>query len=120
MATARKLRLRDFLGPGHACHFAVTDVCWPDPQNMHAHDFMELFWIESGRGWHWINGQRRELVERRLALVRADDQHAFSASDGRAMRLANFAFATAMWREIRRQYGEGTADAFSPKEAAKR
>jgi AraC family cel operon transcriptional repressor len=120
MPVVRKLRLRDFVGRDEAAHFAVTRAPWSTPQ-MHTHDFPEIFWIESGRGWHWINDVRREVHERMLVLVRADDRHGFTdAAGGTTLLIANLAFPVAAWNELRRTYFPRSVDPFSTREVERR
>jgi AraC family cel operon transcriptional repressor len=97
----------DHLARGHYCTYAHHHFQQPMPGSPHVHRFYELFWIEEGRGWHWVNGQKRALEPGRLVLVRASDAHAFSARDGDSLHIANFAFFTELWRHYRRRYYGG-------------
>jgi AraC family cel operon transcriptional repressor len=65
---------------------------------LHDHTFHELFWIEEGRGWHHVNGERRALERGSLVLVRADDVHGVACAEGERMRIVNVAFRRELWR----------------------
>ncbi len=58
----------------------------------HSHDFLEAFWCDRGRGWHFINGVQRPLSPGSLFLVRADDSHCFSGTAEQSLRIVNVAF----------------------------
>jgi AraC-like DNA-binding protein/quercetin dioxygenase-like cupin family protein len=105
------LRLREFVHPPDVCHFAVTTI---DPQRalgMHRHDFVEIFWIDAGSGWHWINGHQRVARPGSITFVRADDEHTFTADQ--SLRLVNVAFAPVAWRRLQRRYFPERADLFA-------
>ncbi|MBA3683818.1 MAG: helix-turn-helix transcriptional regulator [Planctomycetes bacterium] len=98
-----RLRLRDFLAPGHSCHFARTTVRHAPRLSPHRHDFHELFWVESGDGWYVLDGRRHALATGTLVLVHAEDEHAFDAVPGHDWVLANLAFAVGEWDALRRR-----------------
>jgi AraC family transcriptional regulator, dual regulator of chb operon len=84
----------------------------PQVQNMHFHDFHEIFWVYEGRGWHWINGEKRELLPGRLLLIRAADVHGFSRAEEGPLRFWNLAFFPSTWHYLRRRYFGNVADFF--------
>jgi AraC-like DNA-binding protein len=87
------------------CTYAKRDFGKGKHSMLHDHDFHELFWIEEGQGWHWVNGQKRSLESGDLALVRASDVHGFSATkDGGHMRIVNFAFFADIWTHFLNRY----------------
>lgn len=98
-----RLRLRDFLVPGHCCHFARTTVRHAPRLSLHRHDFHELFWVESGSGWYVLDGRRHALAAGTLVLVHAEDEHGFDADPGHDWVLANLAFAVGEWDTLRRR-----------------
>lgn len=110
----RRLRLRDYIPPGEFCHFAVDTFDAKSTGSLHCHDFVELFWIEHGRGIHWINGTQRELHPRQLVCIRANDQHTIGSREGASLRIVNIAFATKTWEYIRRRYLPRQRDLFDP------
>jgi AraC family cel operon transcriptional repressor len=78
----------------------------------HCHDFHELFWIEDGRGWHWINGEKRLLGPGTVILIRAPDAHSFSTEPDESMEMVNVAFGAATWNYLRRRYFDKRPDYF--------
>ena len=99
-----RLRLSKFIQPGEAYHFGQTELKPTRPDHFHDHDFHEVFWVEKGQGWHWINGERRELVPGQLVFIRAPDVHWFSSAGGSVCSIANAAFSCATWSHLRRRY----------------
>jgi len=109
-----RLLLRSFVRGAAACHFATPVIRALRPEPPHSHDFVEVFWIGAGQGWHWINGARRALAAGVMVFMRAADRHAFStASRGGELRMVNIAFAQRRWRQLRERYG--LMDVFDPK-----
>jgi AraC family cel operon transcriptional repressor len=100
------LRLKNFVTDNAAaCHFARPAIDAPRPEQPHDHDFIELFWIEAGRGWHFLNDDKRELSPGSLVCIRAKDRHAFSAASRREpLRMVNVAFRHQLWRTLQRRY----------------
>ncbi len=87
-----RLRLRQFVPPGSWYHIARGVYPGSAGGGLHTHDFAEVFWIESGRGWHLINGERLPLDLGDLVLVRPDDRHGFRGAGAQRMTLVNVAF----------------------------
>jgi AraC-like DNA-binding protein len=107
-----KLLAKDIFRQGQECHFARPSIRVLAPGKPHSHDFDEIFWIDEGRGWHWINGERRELRAGMLVAIRAADRHAFSAESADGFRMVNIAFPADVWRGLRRRYGPALVDLF--------
>ena len=86
----------------YACTYEAYNYSYIPSPKVHAQDYHEFFWIESGRGCHLLNGEPRLMETGYFALIRADDQHGFSAweQDDR-IRLINFAFPSPLWEKIR-------------------
>jgi len=82
------------------------------PKEPHCHDFHELFWIEDGSGWHWINSEKRLLEPGTVILIRAPDGHTFSVDPGGTMLMTNIAFGRATWNYLRRRYFDARPDYF--------
>lgn len=119
----RCLQIKDFLTTGAAGHFARARFATARPAGEHDHDFLEVFWVASGHGWHWINGRRQALARGQVVFVRAGDRHAFSAAprpvaaaaamgDAEPLVFYNLAFAMETWQALRQRYG--LADLFNP------
>jgi AraC family cel operon transcriptional repressor len=90
---------------GDAWHFARA-VCRPHaPFILHFHDFAEVFWVESGSGWHTLNGQRSLLAAGALVFIRPQDRHAFETErGGGAFTIANFAVPAAAAATFRQRW----------------
>lgn len=100
----RRLFLKDFLPPPGHYHFARVDLWSRTYTYFHCHDFYEVFWIEDGHGFHWINGSERPLVRGSAFLIRPEDVHDFRAPEGRTLRLANVAFSQATLSALAARY----------------
>jgi AraC family cel operon transcriptional repressor len=100
----RCLRLKDFAKAGDCCHFARSQFTQTRPPPAHTHDFHEVFWVEEGAGYHWINGARRLLEAGAVRFVRADDEHTFSVPPTQAMKIWNLAFSKRAWRDFSKLY----------------
>jgi AraC family transcriptional regulator, dual regulator of chb operon len=114
-----RLRLAALVNPGDQYHYAQALIRHAQPERMHWHDFHEIFWVLDGRGWHWINGEKRELTPGLLVLVRAPDVHAFSCDKG-VLHFSNLAFFTPTWQYLRKRYFDAAADFFGPGHTSKR
>lgn len=112
MTTSRvkHLRLRQFVPPDACFHFGRAEFNFHERVDRHNHDFHEIFWIESGEGWHHLNARRRRLRPGLLVLVRDKDYHGFSATGSTPLRLTNVAFPRAHWNTLRRHYFPDAAD----------
>jgi AraC family transcriptional regulator, dual regulator of chb operon len=114
------LRFDDFVSAGDACHFARARIVHPRPRRWHDHDFAEVFWVESGAGWHWINRDKRPLRRGVTVFVRPADAHAFSRTGSVPLVFHNMAFQRSAWDQLRKRYGLddlfGTGNA-GPREA---
>ena len=102
---ALKFLLRDFLRKNETWHFSRIDLGPPERRNLHSHDFPELFWVESGRGVHWIHGEKRPLAPGMLVFILPKDVHTLGSLSGRdPMVICNLAFATSRWRTVQRRF----------------
>ncbi len=60
---------------------------------LHGHkDFMDLFWVESGSGWHQVNGQKQRLEAGMLVMVRVRDVHGYTTEAGETLTVVNLSF----------------------------
>jgi len=66
------------------------------------HDFVELFWVTSGRGQHDVNGHTHPLSTGDLVFVRSRDEHRI-ASD-KEIKIINIAFAATLIDEFAGRY----------------
>lgn len=98
------MKLAQFVQPPAACHYATVLFRSKKLAEPHNHDFVEIFWIESGQGWHWINGKRQPLTVGTLCFIRAKDRHTFCSAGAEPMRLVNVAFARHTWSALSQRY----------------
>lgn len=91
-------------GSGRLNHLAR--VAYPRRRvcGLHTHNFTELFFIESGKGLHKINGSNVTISAGDLVLIRPDDEHGFRVPSGQGFVLVNLAFDTRVIRQIRSRY----------------
>lgn len=77
----------------------------------HNHTFYELFWVESGRGYYWINGETETLQAGDLVLVRPEDSHSFGAArEGEFMEFVNVEFVPRIWTDLQKRcFRDGTS-----------
>ncbi|HRG56028.1 MAG TPA: AraC family transcriptional regulator [Lacunisphaera sp.] len=108
----RRFRLRDFVRPGEAYHYACTDLTLGQSARYHDHDYHEVFWVLRGEGTHRWNGQAQALRAGALHLIRPSDCHRVMGSDHAPMRIVNVAFRSAAWRRIRARYFAAEPDWF--------
>jgi len=102
------------LPPGHFCTYMHHELTSREPDDLHDHDFHELFWVEESEGVHWINGHQVTVRSGDLVLIRAPDAHGFSISGkGGPLRIVNFAFHARVWTHIRQRYFNGAPIFFS-------
>lgn len=112
----RRLRLSDYLQKGAFYSLAKVELKNLRPDPAHEHDFIEIFWIESGTGWHWINGEQKKLSPGILHGIQEKDRHAFSTTADGPLRFMNLAFPSSVWKELSRRYFRGkTSFLFSKK-----
>lgn len=109
------------LPPGSACSYVHARYSNLEPKPPHNHTFLELFWVLSGEGYHWINGERHLMTPGYLSILQAQDCHSFSASrEGGNVLFVNFAIYPSLWRRIERRYFAGQQKFFSEPDFRKR
>ena len=80
----------------------------------HARTFMEMFWVEAGRGVHGINGRVCNLRRGDLVLVRPEDVHSFAAAQqGEYVDFVNVAFRSKIWLSLFNRHFPGKRRYFS-------
>lgn len=98
---SNRLALRNHVRRNEAYHFAKTEVGPLRKNNLHNHDFSELFWIESGKGIHWIDGEKRAIGPSTLIFVLPEDFHTLGVtSPEEKLVICNLAFPTRTWRAV--------------------
>lgn len=109
-------KLADFIRPGETFHFAQTTLTADNAARYHDHDYHEVFWVTHGRGEHLLNGRTHALQAGQLHLIRPRDRHRVTGSDAAPLRIANLAFPSRAWVEVRRRYFRREPDWFAAPE----
>jgi AraC family cel operon transcriptional repressor len=99
------------MGDEDALHIARVTIHSRDDLSQHNHDYAEIFWIESGKGLHIINGQQLPLGAGSLVMIRPDDEHTFT-SNGHGLTIMNLAFPAETLAYFRNRYFLETNDYF--------
>ena len=108
------LTLKWHLQRGDLCSWREWDLTDSRQGAAHRHrDFREIFWVISGRGVHWINGQRFALQGHMLVLVHQQDRHVMMPLPGEHLRFINLAFPIANWMALQKRYWAGRPDLFA-------
>lgn len=92
---------------GEDLHVQYTSQLESRGWQPHGHDFYEVFWIDSGAGWHWVQGieRPRRLATGQMCFIRAHDCHGFEAeASAEPFSVINLAFATPAWKELQQRY----------------
>jgi AraC family cel operon transcriptional repressor len=102
-----RFRLENFLSSTGRVHVACNR-CRPGQRSgvEHHHDFAEVFWVESGRGTHRVNGQVVQLQAGRIAFIRPRDRHSLQAGPDGPMVFTNLALAASTLEKLRKRYYE--------------
>lgn len=85
-----RLRLESFLTGDDYYHIHRNTIKTRGFNEEHNHTFCEIFWIESGSGFHFLNNRKIKLEKNELSIVRPDDAHSFSSSN--SLQFVNIAF----------------------------
>ncbi|MDA0578651.1 MAG: AraC family transcriptional regulator [Verrucomicrobia bacterium] len=103
----KRLRWKTVAKTGEAYHVARAHMRGRRPCALHAHDFAEVFWVESGQGLHVINGQQLPLTPGNLVTIRPADCHGFRCTDAAGFTLVNVAFSRDTLAFLRGRYFGG-------------
>ncbi|MBQ6849263.1 MAG: AraC family transcriptional regulator [Clostridia bacterium] len=68
----------------------------------HTHDFYEVFIVEEGPLYHYINGNCEVLHPDTLVLIRPEDRHSFACKDNKKARFFNLAFDDRLYRKAQK------------------
>lgn len=101
----RKLLIRDFLDKDEHAHVGRTSFTRSGIVPGHRHDFHEMFWVESGAGFHLINGKTRELTPGSIHFVRPSDFHYFRSDPDQPLTIMNVAFRSQTVSDLKKRYG---------------
>ena len=95
------LRWRE-LGPaGATCHAARRNYPAGDGFAVHDHDFFEVFWVESGHGWHLrgADGDPEPIAAGHCLMVPLGFAHGFSGGD-LGFSIVNVAFPARVGQDL--------------------
>lgn len=98
------LRFNRFVPDEGWFHVASTQFSPGGEVAVHGQDFPEVFWLDSGRGVHRVNGRTVRLTAGDLVVMRRSDRHGFAIQRGRSFSLVNVAFRQKSLDAIRRRY----------------
>lgn len=105
--SAKHFELNDFIKPKEAFHLARVRMHSRQDLSLHSHDYAEVFWVESGQGWHHVNNQKIRLSPGNLVMVRPGDKHTFSSS-GDGITIMNLAFPKETLQFFKERYFSGS------------
>lgn len=111
----RTFKLENFLKGDEIFHIARVEISGRNDLELHGHDYAEIFWIETGKGYHHINGQAKKLNAGDLIMIRPEDEHTFS-SKGAGMILMNVAFPRDTLTYFENRYFKDSTSYFWTKE----
>ena len=75
----------------------------------HSHAYAEVFWFESGQGWHEVNGIRTQTAMGDLIFIRPDDTHALWTQGNQQFSIVNLQFLAPNVDRWRKSYGDRIA-----------
>ena len=104
-----QLRLGQIVAPGEYGHVARPQLTRRRTLGAHTHDFAEMFWVNAGRGWHLINGQRERLQQGDLWFIRPEDVHQLVPVGTESLAITNIAFPAEVLDWLRARYFSGEA-----------
>ena len=96
-----RFRLRDCLREGDA--FGVHRA-FVTPRHLvqpHTHDFVEIWWVDTGSGHHLVNGASVPVHSGDLVFMRVEDKHGFSHGD---FAITNIYFSCDILAHLRARY----------------
>jgi AraC family cel operon transcriptional repressor len=102
MARIPRYRLNAFASAGEIFHIARVDLA--QKTEPHRHTFCEVFWIERGEAYYWINGRRVVLMEGDGVWAVPDDAHALHRRGTKPGLLMNLAYPTSELTSLARRY----------------
>ena len=103
---------REVASAGTAFHAARGAKTRRNPVLYHGHDFAEVFWIDSGRAVHRVNGAEFPLEPGSLVLMRPPDFHGIEPLNGQTLCFTNIAFPVGTYDFLKARYFAREAWAF--------
>lgn len=113
-------KIKDFVRPGEAYHYARTALTADNAARYHDHDYHEVFWVLRGEGEHRWNGHKSPLGAGTLCLIRPADRHLVTGSDESPLLIVNVAFPSETWARVRGRYFGDEPDCFEAPQEQRR
>lgn len=88
----KRLQWANLSSRHEAFHIVRAHFKGRNAASAHKQDFPEVFWIEEGFAFHWINGERFHLQRGDLVFIRSTDQHSLSSASDKGFLIVNIAF----------------------------
>ena len=105
----RLIRWVEVCPEAEALHVAYVTRSVAGSWETHGHDFFEIFWVDSGRGWQVfseLGGRVSTLESGRIGFIRPGDVHALHAEAGtEPFTIINVAFSRKAWAALTARYG---------------
>lgn len=98
-----QFQLSDFISENDKFHISRINISGLENLSFHTHDYVELFWVESGYGIHHINGEKINLVPYDIVMIRSNDLHTFSSRQGNLI-IVNIAFTVDTLKYYKERY----------------
>lgn len=92
---------------GEALHVSYASASEGGSWRLHGHDFFEVFWVDSGVGWHLLGEEGHSVPLRpgQLVFIRERDVHGFeAAASAEPFALINLAFPSTAWEHLVQRY----------------
>lgn len=93
-----KLKAENILGEV-GFHIGETVLKDSAATYLHTHDFFELFLMEEGEIYHFINGSQSVMRKGDLYFVRPKDRHCFQKGNCKKAQFINMAFSPAIFQK---------------------
>lgn len=94
-----KLQAKNIFGE-NGFHVGETVLKDSTTTYLHKHDFFELFLIEEGELYHFINGEEKIMQKGDISFVRPEDEHCFRKGDCKKAQFINLAFSHGIYQII--------------------
>ncbi len=108
----RRVHFESYAKPGQSYSYIRKNLATADRSFLHDHDCYELFLVERGSAYHFINGEKQYLEPGSLVFIRPTDQHAFRAKKSSGCKLVNIMIPKASVEFIFAHYGEDFQNQF--------
>lgn len=104
LMSCHRLFLKNAVREGEFCTYCRHRATATSLGGTHDHDYYELFWVESGPGLHFVNGESREVRAGTVQLICPEDTHAFAGMPNAVFEFTNVTLFPETWRALKRRY----------------